>query len=75
MTKGSARKSRSASNVSTTEPDMYDADTKEAFRKIIYKQNMWRVYKHTGTGNDYDAYKDAPNAATNEVRVAQHRID
>ena len=22
--------------------------SKEAFRKIIYKQNMWRVYKHTG---------------------------
>ena len=23
--------------------------SKEAFRKIRYKQNMWRVYKHTGT--------------------------
>ena len=22
--------------------------SKEAFRKIIYKQNMWRVYKPTG---------------------------
>ena len=22
--------------------------SKEAFRKIIYKQNMWRVYEHTG---------------------------
>ena len=25
--------------------------SKEAFRKIRYKQNMWRVYKHTITGN------------------------
>ena len=31
--------------------------SKEAFRKIIYKKNMWRVYKHTGKDNDYDAYK------------------
>ena len=22
--------------------------SKETFRKIIYKQDMWRVYKHTG---------------------------
>ena len=22
--------------------------SKEAFRKIRHKQNMWRVYKHTG---------------------------
>ncbi len=27
--------------------------SKEAFRKIIYKQNMCRVYKHTGKDNDY----------------------
>ena len=31
--------------------------SREAFRKIRYKQNMWRVYKHTGTDKDYDAYK------------------
>ena len=29
--------------------------SKEAFRKIRYKHNMWRVYKHTETDNDYDA--------------------
>ena len=28
--------------------------SKEAFRKIRYKQNMWRVYKHTGKDTDYD---------------------
>ena len=31
--------------------------SKEAFRKIRHKQNMWRVYKHTGKDTDYDAYK------------------
>ena len=32
--------------------------SKEAFRKIIYKQNMWRVYKHTGTDKDYDVSRE-----------------
>ena len=41
--------------------------SKEAFRKIRYKQNMWRVYKHTGKDKDYDAYQEALIAATNEV--------
>ena len=45
--------------------------SKEAFRKIRYKQNMWRVYKHTGKDKDYDAYKEALNAATNEVRKSK----
>ena len=31
--------------------------SKEAFRKIIYKQKMWQVYKHTGKENDYEVYK------------------
>ena len=29
--------------------------SKEAFRKIRHKQNMWIVYKHTGKDKDYDA--------------------
>ena len=37
----------------------------EAFRKMRYKQNMWRVYKHTGKDKDYEVYKEALNAATN----------
>ena len=45
--------------------------SKEAFRKIIYKQNMWRVYKHTGKEKDYYAYKEALNAATNDVRKSK----
>ena len=44
--------------------------SKEAFRKMRYKKNMWRVYKHTGKDKDYEVYKEALNAATNEVRKA-----
>ena len=49
--------------------------SKEAFRKIIYKQNMWRVFKHTGKDQDYDAYKEALNAATNEVRKSKRNFE
>ena len=49
--------------------------SKEAFRKIRYKQNMWRVYKHTGKDKDYDAYKEALNAATNEVRKSKRNVE
>ena len=47
---------------------------KEALRKIRYKQNMW-VYKHTGTDKDYDAYIEALNAATNEVRKSKRNVE
>ena len=36
---------------------------------------MWRVYKHTGTYKDYDAYKVALNAATNEVRKSKRNFE
>ena len=49
--------------------------SKEAFRKIRYKQNMWPVYKHTGKDTDYDAYKEALNAATNEVRKSKGNFE
>ena len=49
--------------------------SKEAFRKIRYKQKMWRVYKHTGKDTDYDAYKEALNAATNEVRKSKRNFE
>ena len=45
--------------------------SKEAYRNIRYIPNMWRVYKHTRTDTDYDAYKEALNAATNEVRKSK----
>ena len=40
-----------------------------------YKQNMWRVYKHTGKDEDYEVYKEALNAATNEVRKAKRNFE
>ena len=40
-----------------------------------YKQNIWRVYKHTGTDKDYYAYKEALNAATNEVRKSKRNFE
>ena len=49
--------------------------SKVAFRKIRHKQNMWRVYKHTGKDKDYDAYKEALNAATNEVRKSNRHFE
>ena len=45
--------------------------SKEAFRKIRYKQNMWRVYKHTGKNKDY---KEALNVATNKVRKSKRNL-
>ena len=36
---------------------------------------MWRVYKHTGTDKDYDAYKEALNAATNEVTKSKRNFE
>ena len=29
---------------------------------------MWRVYKHTGKDKDYEVYKEALKASTNEVK-------
>ena len=51
--------------------------SKEAFRnKIIrYKQDMWRVYKHSGKDTDYEVYKDALNTATNEVRKSKRTFE
>ena len=46
--------------------------SKEAFRKLRYKQNMWRVYKHTGKDKDYEVYKEALNAAKFEHKLAQN---
>ena len=49
--------------------------SKEVFRKMIYKQNMWRVYEHTGKDKYYEVYKEALNAATNEVRKAKRNVE
>ena len=53
--------------------------SKEAFGKIMYKRDIWRVYKHTGKDNDFEVYKEALNAATDEVRKSkrnfQHKLE
>ena len=50
--------------------------SKEAFRKIIFKQDMWRVSKHTGNDKDYEVYKEALiNSATNEVRKSKRNSE
>ena len=49
--------------------------SKEAFRKIRHKQNMWRVYKHTGKDQNDVVYKEALNAATNEVRKSKRNFE
>ena len=46
-----------------------------SFRKIIYKQDVWRVYKHTGNDKDYEAHKEPLNAATNEVRKSNRNFE
>ena len=41
--------------------------SKEAIRKIKYKQMMWKRYRHTGSEDDYSIYKEALNQATAEI--------
>ena len=36
---------------------------------------MWRVYKHTGKDTDYEVYKEALKAATNEVRNSKRNCE
>ncbi len=49
--------------------------SKEAFRQIRYKKNMWWVYKHTRNDKDYEVYKEALNAATTEVRKSKRNFE
>ena len=42
--------------------------SKEAIRKIVLKQTMWRVYRRTRKEEDYANYKEALNAATTEIK-------
>ena len=52
-----------------------ETSAKNAFKKIIYKQHMWRVYKHSRKDKDYEVYKEALNAATNEVRNSKRNFE
>ena len=37
----------------------------------MFKQTMWRVYRHTRKDEDYANYKEALNLATNEIRKSK----
>ena len=41
--------------------------SKEAIRKIVFKQTMWRVYRHTRNDEVYANYKEALNLATIKI--------
>ena len=49
--------------------------SKEAIRKIVYKQAMWRVYRHTRKDEDYTNYKEALNAAMTEIRQSKRSYE
>ena len=42
--------------------------SKEAIRKRMFTQTMWRVYRRTRKDEDYANYKEAFNLATTEIR-------
>ena len=47
--------------------------SREAYSKI--KQAIWQLYKHTGKDSDYKVYKEALNAATNEVMKSKRNFE
>ena len=49
--------------------------SKEAIRKIVFKQTMWRVYRRTRKDEDYANYKEALNAATTEIRQSKRSYE
>ena len=49
--------------------------SKEAIRKIMLKQTMWRVYRRTRKDEDYAKYKEALNAATTEIRLSKRSYE
>ena len=49
--------------------------SKEAIRKIVLKQTVWRVYGRTRKEEDYANYKEALNAATTEIRQSKRNYE
>ena len=49
--------------------------SKEAIRKIVFKQTMWRVYRRTRKDEDYANYKEALNAATTKIRQSKRSYE
>ncbi|KAK2146750.1 hypothetical protein NP493_3581g00000 [Ridgeia piscesae] len=48
--------------------------SKEAIRKIKYKQMMWKTYRHTGSEENYSIYKEY-NQATAEIRNSKRSYE
>ena len=48
---------------------------KRLSERLYINNIMWRVYKHTWTDKDYGAYKEALDAATNEVRKSKRNFE
>ena len=49
--------------------------SKEAIRKIVFKQTMWTVYRRTRKDEDYANYKEALNLATIEIRKSKRTFE
>ena len=49
--------------------------SKEAIRKIKYKQMMWKRYRHTGSEEDCSIYKEALNPAIAEIRNSKRSYE
>ena len=49
--------------------------SKEAIRKIAFKQTMWTVYRRTRKVEDYANYKEALNLATTEIRQSKRTFE
>ena len=49
--------------------------SKEAIRKIKYKQMMWKTYRQNGSEEDYAIYKEALNQATAEIRNSKRSYE
>ena len=49
--------------------------SKEAIRKIKYKQMVLKTYRQTGSEEDYTIYKEALNSATAEIRNSKRSYE
>ena len=49
--------------------------SKEAIRKIVFKQTMCMVYRRTRKDEDYANYKEALNLATTEIRKCKRTFE
>ena len=49
--------------------------SKQAIRKIKYKQMMWKTCRHTGDEEDYASYKEARNQAAAEIRNSKRSYE